>query len=302
MVLLKSCKAFLLLIVLIICVTACDKPKSTTTAPPNTLAPNDSAITMLNVAYGTDPQQVMDVYLPNGRTTDTTKVAILIHGGAWIQGDKTDYDVDDFKTILPSYAIFNLNYRLGNELTMANPFPAQELDIKAAVQFIYDHRAAYIISNNWCYFGTSAGAQLALLQAYKYTTPIIPKVVIDYYGPTDLVDLYNYNAASPYSAFFQPLIYFMMTGTPTSNPGIYVSSSPMTYVTAASPKTIILQGELDSTVPYIESQRLHDTLTTLSVVNKYILYPNQGHGFTGNDALDSYYQVDSFLVANMPNN
>jgi acetyl esterase/lipase len=285
-------KGFFLLLV-IICSTACNKQKTTTA-----VLPTADNITMLNVAYGTDPQQIMDIYLPAGRTADTTKVLLLIHGGGWIQGDKTDYDISGFRSLFPTYAIFNVNYRLGNETTMMNPFPAQELDIKAAVQFIYDNRATYSISDNWCYLGGSAGGHLALLQAYKYTTPIRPKVVVDYYGPTDLVDLYNYNSTS---AFFQPLIYFMLGGTPAENPSMYTASSPMTYVNASCPKTIILQGAMDSTVPYMESQRLHDTLTTLGVTNKYVLYPNQGHGFTGADALDSYYQIDTFMMANMPN-
>jgi acetyl esterase/lipase len=295
MTLIRSGKGLFLLLVLIYGI-ACNKP--TTPSSTTNVLPTDSAISVQNVAYGTDSLQIMDIYLPGGRSADTTKVALVIHGGGWIEGDKTDYNMSDLKNLFPTYAIFNIDYRLGNETTLADPFPAQELDVKAAVQFIYDHKASYSISDNWCFLGASAGAHLALLQAYKYTTPIRPKVVIDYYGPTDLVDLYNYNIASP---FYQPLIYFMLGGSPTGNPGLYASSSPMTFVNASSPRTIILHGEMDSTVPYNESVRLHDTLTTLGVVNKLVLYPAQGHGFTGSDAVDSYYQIDTFLVANMPN-
>jgi len=43
--------------------------------------------TELNVSYGTDASQKMDIYLPAGRITTTTKVIILIHGGGWNQGD-----------------------------------------------------------------------------------------------------------------------------------------------------------------------------------------------------------------------
>src|SRR5690242_1320535 len=73
-----------------------------------------SAETKLNIAYGSDPTQNMDIYLPSGRTTASTKVIILVHGGGWNQGDKSDFTayVDTLKKRLPGYAVFNINYRL----------------------------------------------------------------------------------------------------------------------------------------------------------------------------------------------
>ncbi len=47
--------------------------------------------TELNVSYGTDASQKMDIYLPPGRTTAATKAIILIHGGGWSSGDKSDF-------------------------------------------------------------------------------------------------------------------------------------------------------------------------------------------------------------------
>ena len=43
----------------------------------------------LNVSYGSDENQVFDIYLPENRTNNT-KILILIHGGSWISGDKLD--------------------------------------------------------------------------------------------------------------------------------------------------------------------------------------------------------------------
>ena len=40
-----------------------------------------AAKTILNVAYGPDPLQVMDIYLPASRRADSTKVLVMIHGG-----------------------------------------------------------------------------------------------------------------------------------------------------------------------------------------------------------------------------
>ncbi len=48
--------------------------------------------TMLNAAYGTDPAQKMDIYLPAGRSATSTKVIVLIHGGGFIQYSKRGND------------------------------------------------------------------------------------------------------------------------------------------------------------------------------------------------------------------
>ncbi len=136
-----------------------------------------AAQTLPNVAYGTDAAQKMDVYLPANRTIASTKVMVMIHGGGWSTGDKIDFAsfIDTMKRRLPDYAIFNINYRLSTGT--ANLFPTQENDVKAALQFIFNKSAEYLISDKYVLIGASAGAHLAMLQGYKYTTPVKPKYV-----------------------------------------------------------------------------------------------------------------------------
>ena len=50
-----------------------------------------AAKTMLDVAYGVDALQKMDIYLPANRSTTSTKVVVMIHGGGWTSGDKADF-------------------------------------------------------------------------------------------------------------------------------------------------------------------------------------------------------------------
>src|SRR6187402_970454 len=123
----------------------------------------DMSVTMLNVSYGTNTQQKMDVYLPATRTATTTKVMIMIHGGGWNTGDKADFNeyVDSLKKREPTFAIFNINYRLAN---IPDLFPAQEQDVKAAIEFINSKRQEYRVSDKFALIGASAGAHLAMLQ------------------------------------------------------------------------------------------------------------------------------------------
>ncbi len=255
--------------------------------------------TTMNVAYGTDAQQKMDIYLPANRTVVSTKVLILIHGGGWTSGDKTDFSaaqIDTLKKRLPDYAIFNINYRLG-ALPASNPFPTQEQDVKTAINFIYNNRTDYLISDKFVLMGVSAGAHLSLLHAYKYNSPVKIKAVIDFFGPSDMNDLYNNPGAYPVA-----ILALLLNGTPATNPTLYTESSPLTYVSATSSPTIILQGSLDPLVSATtQSLPLKNKLTTMGVANQYVLYDGLHHGDDWSTATftDAFNKIQFFLAANV---
>ena len=252
--------------------------------------------TIKNVSYGSDSQQMIDMYLPAGRNTATTKVMIMIHGGAWSSGDKSDFDayVDTLKKRLPDYAIFNINYRLATGTS--NFFPSQENDVKAAVEFIASKSAEYYISQKIVLLGASAGGHLALLQGYKYNLPVKVKAIIDFFGPNDMTDLYN-NPASPLIP--SASIALIVGATPTTNPVIYQQSSPINFVTAQSPPTILLHGGLDLLVSPSQSIALKNKLQTMGVVNQFVFYPTESHGWTGANLSDSFNKIEAFLAANV---
>jgi len=275
------------LLILLLAIFSCKKENNPAPVPQKT---------MLDVSYGSDPAQKMDIYLPAGRTKDTTKVLIMIHGGAWSTGDKSDFTayVDTMKTRLPSYAVFNLNYRLSTGTT--NTFPAQENDIKAAIDFIYNKRVEYGISDKFVLLGASAGGHLALLQGYKYNTPVKPKAIVDFFGPTDMTDIYN-NPASPLIP--AATVALIVGATPTTNPTLYQQSSPITFVTSQSPPTIILHGGVDPLVRPAQSIALDSKLQTMGVIHQYVFYPTEGHGWVGLNLHDSFDKIQAFLVANV---
>lgn len=285
----KNC---FLVFILVIVVASCKKENNTAGGGPSPLP----AQTQLNVSYGVDASQKMDIYLPAGRSTSATKVMILIHGGGWSTGDKADFTayVDTLKRRLPGYAIFNINYRLAVGST--NLFPTQENDVKAAIEFIYGKRNEYNISDKYVLLGTSAGAHLSLLHANKYTMPVKIKAVVDFFGPADLVDMYN----NPASIFAPPAALAAVVGaTPTTNLTLYQQSSPITFVTAQSPPAIILQGGADILVSPSQSVALKNKLQTFGVIHQYVLYPTENHGWTGANLTDSFDKIALFLTANV---
>ena len=276
---------YLFLLLIITFISSCKKDDGTE---------QDMSVTMLNVSYGTNAQQKMDVYLPANRSTANTKVIIMIHGGGWNTGDKADFNeyVDSLNKREPSYAIFNINYRLANTPDL---FPAQEQDVKAAVEFIYNKRQEYKVSDKFVLVGASAGAHLALLQGYKNATPVKPKAIINFFGPTDLVALYN----NPPNPFVQPTLLSVTGGTPTTNNTIYIQSSPINFVSSQSPPTMILQGGIDIVVSPSQSVSLDTKLFISGVTHQYVFYPTEGHGWVGTNLTDSFNKIQAFLAANV---
>ena len=256
-----------------------------------------SAKTILNASYGSNASQVMDIYLPANRTATSTKVMVLIHGGGWNTGDKNDPlfapFVDSIRSRLPDYAVFNINYRLSAK--PLNIFPSQEMDVKAAVDFIFSKRNEYAISDKFVFIGASAGAQLAMLQAYKYISTVKAKAVVSFFGPSDLVEMYNNPAGG------NPLISAALADavgkTPAQDLVIYTNSSPLNFITTnnAMP-TILLHGGLDPLVKPGQSAAVYNKLLSLNIPTQNILYPAGGHGdWNAATYTNAFNNVQAFL-------
>ncbi|MFT3702327.1 MAG: alpha/beta hydrolase [Agriterribacter sp.] len=277
---------FLLVINLIAC------NKETTTPPPVDNDPDLAARNITDTSYGADPLQKVDIYLPEKRN-DTTKTIVLIHGGGWTEGDKSDLNtgIAGLQGEFPGYAICNINYRLAKDAS-TNLFPTQENDIKAAMALLLDNIQQFHISKNVVMIGFSAGAHLALLHSYKNDPDKHVKAVVDFFGPTDLPAFWN-------MGLVYQLILLNVTGkTYDQDQNVYTSASPVNYITAQTPPTIVLQGGADVTVPPAQADILVAALEKNHVTNQLVLYPTEGHGWQGANLLDSYQKVKAFVEAN----
>lgn len=249
------------------------------------------AKTFLNVSYGNDTMQRMDLYLPANRAAGSTKVMVLIHGGGWAGGDKSEFAaaIPILQQKLPQYAIVNMNYRLANQVT--NHFPTQEDDVQAALNTLTDASDAYQVSKDVVLLGASAGAQLALLQAYKYSTPVVPKAVISFFGPTDMADIYNRQSNTYYKMGLQLLI----GGTPASKPDVFTQASPIYFAGKQNVPTLLLHGGKDALVPVSQSKALKEKLEKAGVPVELVIYPAEGHGWYGANLTNSYERIEAFL-------
>ena len=136
----------------------------------------------LNVSYGPDENQVFDIYLPENRT-NATKIIILIHGGSWVSGDKSDMDTIKafISTLHPDVGIINMNYTLAG--INNPPVPMQTDDISSVVDYISSNKSSLIVSDDIGFIGVSAGAHLSLLWSYAYDINNQVDMVCSIVGP-----------------------------------------------------------------------------------------------------------------------
>jgi acetyl esterase/lipase len=248
------------------------------------------AKSLYNSSYGNHNQQVYDLYLPANRSQLTTKTLILVHGGSWVGGDKSnmDYLVNILKQNLPTYAIANINYRLA---TAGNPaFPMQINDIQLLISTLKNNRLNFGISEQFGLIGISAGGQLSLLYSYGFNNSNDVKMVCSIVGPTDFTDPNYLNDPILFDSFTE------VTGVNyNENPTFYQEISPLYRVTKTSPPTLLFYGDQDPLVPTTQGVNMQARLDELGVYNEFNLY-NGGHANWGiPDQLDTYSKMVAFI-------
>lgn len=129
---------------------------------PPTVLP-DGATVHRDLAYGPDPLQKLDVYVPSD--AHNAPILVMVHGGGWKRGDKAASGVVDNKVAhyLPmGYVVVSTNYRLApavNPVTEAG-------DVASALAWVQQHAGDWGGSaENVVLMGHSAGANLVSLVA-----------------------------------------------------------------------------------------------------------------------------------------
>jgi len=259
---------------------------------------NLEALILLEESYGDDPQQVFDIYLPEGRSRTTTKVILLIHGGGWVGGDKEDMTgfISDIQQTHPDHAIVNMNYVLANLNTNTPAFPNQYLDIDLLINTLVDQSETLHIRPEIGIIGTSAGAHLGMMYDYVYDTNDRVKFVVDIVGPADFSDPFyaddpNFNIALSLLAD--------ETAFPEGT-DLALSNSPSSQVNTLSSPTLLFYGNQDPLVPLTNGQRLDTSLNQFDIPHSFTIYDG-GHGDDWSDAsiLDLRNKINSFITQHL---
>ena len=161
-------------------VGAPDQPDSTALSPVRVT--ND-------IVYATvDGEQItLDAYVPTAKTTKRP-VIMLVHGGAWRGGDKSNFVEDGMWFAVLGYVAFSVNYRL----TPEHPYPAAVDDVLAAVRWVRapaQVKTYAINPKRIGAVGASAGGHLvgmlATLGSGSLTKDACIKAAVSWSGPMD---------------------------------------------------------------------------------------------------------------------
>lgn len=265
----------------------------TSSCSKDSVAPDLSSLeakSMINLEYGSNLHQKYDIYLPQNRTKDT-KVLILVHGGGWAAGDKSEMDPfkDLIRNQLPEIAVVNMNYRLAD--VNNPPYPMQIDDINLVVSQLRNRAQEFQISSEIGFIGASAGAHLSLLWSYSQDFKKQVRMVCSIVGPTNLLDEAYLN--TPNQDLRTILDQF------GNNPEVLEKVSPLYQVTSTSPATILFYGAQDPLIPNSQGIALRDRLKVLKVEHEFTLYPTGGHGWEGLDLVDTSIKLKAFIQAHL---
>jgi acetyl esterase/lipase len=228
----------------------------------NALVPDDGYRLEGDRAYGDDPRQRLDVYVPDGRA-GPAPVVVFFYGGRWETGDKGQFQfvgqalaARGFVTVIPDYRRYP-DVR----------FPRFVEDGAAAVAWIRDNIGGFGGDAGSIHLmGHSAGAHIAALLAldhdYLAAAGVAPEAV------TSLVGL-----AGPYD--------FLPLDDPTLEEIFAVAdmaaTQPITFADRRAPPTLLLHGAADRTVLPANSERLAAALATAGNQAEIRLYPGVSH-------------------------
>ncbi|WP_256009217.1 prolyl oligopeptidase family serine peptidase [Desertivirga xinjiangensis] len=247
---------------------------------------------LLNVSYGSDANNTMDVYLPANRSEDT-KIVFLIHGGYWTSGDKSEFT--EYPSLLrrKGFAVVNLNYRLVNANGTVELIDQQN-DLKAAVNYAYSRASEWGVSNQIGLLGASAGGHLALLYTYSNNADGKVKTVISLAGPANLTDTRNVNLQL--AAGVERLV----GASFLTNIQAFLDASPINKVNSSTRPTLIFHGKKDVIVPVQQSIDLKAKLDQFNVASKLVVYENTGHEVLSQENAAGFLtEVETWLKANI---
>lgn len=116
-----------------------------------------SCVTVTYTPDTASTEQVGDLCIPEGRTSDT--VVLLVHGGGGISGSREELAAWQEWYSAQGYVTFNIDYRIAEVGVDDGVYPEPEQDVKAAVQFL--HLASPTLGTSSVVLqGHSAGARL----------------------------------------------------------------------------------------------------------------------------------------------
>lgn len=201
------------------------------------------------MSYGADPNQVAELWAPDG--PGPHPVVVLIHGGCW-QAEVADrsyfaYAAEDLRR--RGLAVWNIEYRRVDQ--PGGGYPGTFEDVAAALDRLPEvARTAHLSLKHVVAAGHSAGGQLALWAAAR---PHLPRSSLLYRAHplkiaavVDIAGIPNLETDTETACGAEPIA--LLIGAPSpARPDVYADTSPAHLLPIGAP-VVVIHGAQDHTV------------------------------------------------------
>ncbi|MGN1344209.1 MAG: alpha/beta hydrolase fold domain-containing protein [Traorella sp.] len=209
----------------------------------------------------------LDIYYPATKK-DTYPVFLIVYGGGWVSGFKTDKFVEPMLQPLDhGYVCIVADYTLALDET----FPRSIIDIKMALHWIHEHANEYHLDDsNITLWGESAGAHLALEAALMPNEYLNLKVntnvknLVIFYPFVNAFTIDNYESSMGKS-IDENSVFGIYLGKGIHDKKILQLASPIHFLHEHMPSLWLQHGLADQILPFQQS---------LEIIEKMKQYPN----------------------------
>jgi acetyl esterase/lipase len=241
----------------------------------------------------------LDIYLPPGHSVTEKRPAILmLHGGGWAQGSRTDLAFLAKGAALAGFIAIPVDYRLVTPT--ANKFPAQLDDVQTAVRWIRANAAQFGIDpDKLGAWGHSAGGHLAALLGTEDTRdnadPALAKfssrvqAVVDLSGPSLFLHAPDTNLTDQAIA----IVTNFLGKSPEEIPDLATLASPALHIDDKTAPILLIHGTADPLVPLSQAVIFYNMLKSKS--RDATLLKLEGEGHTYSPAANQQWITESLI-------
>ena len=251
-------------------------------------------VSYLTLPAGSDPDG-------DGRPNEPLAMVLDVHGGPWARDD-WGYNSSHQWLANRGYAVLSVNYRGStgfgkNFVNAGNGEWAGKMhdDLIDAVNWAVEEGIAQpdkvaIMGGSYGGYATLVGLTL---------TPDVFACGVDIVGPSSLITLME-----NIPEYWYPVLPMLTNrvGDPGSESGRedLLARSPLTLVDKIEKPLLIGQGANDPRVTQLEADQIVEAMTAKNIPVTYVVYPDEGHGFSGEDNRMSFNAVtEAFLAENL---
>jgi len=240
------------------------------------------------VTAGGEPLEAR-VYEPEGGAAGAP-VMMYVHGGGWETGSAKESESTAQHWAAEGWYVVNVNYRLSS--TRQPTWDKAPADLACALTWIDRHAAEAGADNDrLTVMGDSAGGHLAVLLGWSAADGAaastcadqgevpVPDAIVASYPAIDVQYNYDHGVAPVPGIDPQEFTHLFLGGTPAEFPDRLRAISPLAYLSANTPSTLVLQPDRDDFIPAEGNYRSIKTAQQAGIDARIVSVPFAWHAF-----------------------